>query len=93
MKKIMKIFQSLEVCCLLINNFTEIIEMRTLGLLGIMLTGKDVIRTDVGVIRAVDGVISAELDFYRLTLWLILRCKDTAKTSLSLKVFISELIY
>ena len=68
MKKIMKIFQSLEVCCLLINNFTKIIEMRTLGLLGIMLTGKDVIRTDVGVIRAVDGVISAEFDFYRLTL-------------------------
>ena len=61
MKKIMKIFQSLEVCCLLINNFTKIIEMRTLGLLGIMLTGKDVIRT-------VDGVISAELDFYRLTI-------------------------
>lgn len=68
MKNIMKIFQSLEVFCLLINSFTKIIEMRTLGLLGIMLTGKDVIRTDVGVIRAVDGVISAELDFYRLTL-------------------------
>ena len=49
----------------MIKNLTKIIEIRTLGesLLGNMLKGKYVIRTDFEVIRADDGVDSSGQDF------------------------------